>query len=95
MNEQFRNPACQHSHATRLDRLAEVAVRVGLGLEARAGSGHDRAARGAPLVRRITEHAYKAGASLVTTLFSDEESTLLRFRHARGRELRRGDRLAL
>ena len=36
-----------------------------------------------PLARRITEHAYKAGASLVTTLFSDEEATLLRFRHGR------------
>ncbi|MBN9028039.1 MAG: aminopeptidase, partial [Rhizobiales bacterium] len=35
-----------------------------------------------PLVRRITEHAYKAGASLVTTLFSDEEATLMRYRHA-------------
>ena len=34
-----------------------------------------------PLARLITEHAYKAGASLVTTLFTDEESTLLRFRH--------------
>ena len=33
-----------------------------------------------PLVRRITEHAYRAGASLVTTLFSDEEATLARFR---------------
>lgn len=35
-----------------------------------------------PLARRITEHAYKAGASLVTAFFGDEESTLLRFRHA-------------
>src|SRR3984893_17783606 len=35
----------------------------------------------APLARRITEHAYKAGASLVTTLFSDEESALLRYRY--------------
>jgi aminopeptidase len=35
-----------------------------------------------PLARRITEHAYRAGASLVTTLFSDEEATLMRFRHA-------------
>ena len=34
-----------------------------------------------PLARRITEHAYKAGASLVTTLFTDEESALLRFRY--------------
>lgn len=35
-----------------------------------------------PLARRITEQAYKAGASLVTALFTDEESTLVRFRHA-------------
>ena len=35
------------------------------------------------LVRRITEHAYKAGASLVTTLFSDEEAALMRYRHGR------------
>ncbi len=34
-----------------------------------------------PLARRITEHAYKAGASLVTVLFADEESSLLRFRY--------------
>ncbi len=34
-----------------------------------------------PLARRITEHAYKAGASLVTALFTDEESALLRFRY--------------
>ncbi len=35
-----------------------------------------------PLVRRITAHAYKAGAKFVTTLFTDEPSTLLRFRYA-------------
>ena len=35
-----------------------------------------------PLVRRITEHAYRAGGSLVTTLFTDEEATLMRFRYA-------------
>ena len=33
------------------------------------------------LARRITEHAYKAGASLVTTLLADEEATLMRFRY--------------
>jgi len=36
-----------------------------------------------PLVRRITEHAYRAGASLVTTFYSDDEATLARFRYAR------------
>lgn len=36
-----------------------------------------------PLSRAITEQAYKAGASLVTTLFTDEQATLLRFLYAR------------
>jgi aminopeptidase len=35
-----------------------------------------------PLVRRITEHAYKAGAALVTTIYGDEEAALIRFHHA-------------
>ena len=35
-----------------------------------------------PLVRRITERAYKAGASLVTTLLTDEDATLLRYKYA-------------
>ena len=48
-----------------------------------------------PLARRITEHAYKAGASLVTTLFTDEESALLRFRYGSGRQLRRRRHVAL
>ena len=34
-----------------------------------------------PLVRRITEHAYKAGAKLVTTFFSDDATTLARFQY--------------
>src|SRR5690606_15214539 len=34
-----------------------------------------------PLARKIAEHAYKAGAGLVTTIFSDEEMTLARYRH--------------
>jgi aminopeptidase len=35
-----------------------------------------------PLVRRITEHAYKAGALLVTTFYGDDPSTLARFDYA-------------
>ena len=35
-----------------------------------------------PLVRRITEHAYKAGAVLVTTLYGDEQAALMRYHHA-------------
>ena len=65
----------------KLDRLAEVAVRTGLGL----GPGQELVMTATldavPLVRRITEHAYKAGASLVTTVLADEQSSLLRYRY--------------
>jgi aminopeptidase len=65
----------------KLDRLAEVAVRSGLGL----GEGQELVMTATldavPLARRITEHAYKAGASLVTAFFGDEQLSLLRFRY--------------
>jgi aminopeptidase len=64
-----------------LDRLAEVAVRAGLGLAPGQELVMTAPMDAIRLARRITEHAYKAGACLVTTLFTDEESTLLRFRH--------------
>src|ERR1700757_528010 len=64
-----------------LDRLAEVAVRAGLGLAPGQELVMTATLDAIPLARRITEHAYKAGASLVTTLFTDEEAALLRFRH--------------
>lgn len=67
--------------STHLDKLAEVAVKVGLQLE----DGQDLVMTAPmvslPLVRRITEHAYKAGAGVVTTFFADEEMTLSRYRH--------------
>jgi aminopeptidase len=64
-----------------LDRLAEVAVHVGLGLAPGQELVMTATLDAVPLARRITEHAYKAGASLVTTLLADEESALLRFRY--------------
>ncbi len=80
--QQVRNAGEQSatmSHSEKLDRLAAVAVKVGLGL----GRGQELVItaplEAVALVRRITEHAYRAGAALVTTLFTDEESTLLRF----------------
>ncbi|MDQ0392557.1 aminopeptidase [Labrys monachus] len=69
-------------HAERLDKFAQVAVKVGLGLVPGQELVMTASVEALPLVRRITEHAYKAGASLVTTLFSDEESTLARYRFA-------------
>lgn len=81
MNVHAQNQAHLLSHESRLDRLAEVAVRVGLGLAAGQQLVMTAPIEALPLVRRITEHAYRAGASLVTTIFSDEESTLMRFQH--------------
>src|SRR5665213_3841342 len=67
----------------KLDRLAEVAVRVGLG-GFREGQELILTAPtdALPLVRRITDHAYRAGALLVTTLFADDGLVLSRFEHA-------------
>ncbi|MGH9685905.1 MAG: aminopeptidase [Candidatus Acidiferrales bacterium] len=66
----------------KLDRLAEVAVRAGLGIASGQELLMTATIDALPLARRITEHAYKAGASLVTTLFADEESALIRFHYA-------------
>jgi aminopeptidase len=65
----------------KLDRLAETAVRIGLGLAPGQELVMTATLDAVPLARRITEHAYKAGANLVTTLLTDEESALLRFRY--------------
>jgi len=70
------------THEQKLDRLAEVAIRVGLGLAPGQELVMTATLDTLPLVRRITEQAYKAGASLVTTLLNDEESQLLRYRYA-------------
>ncbi len=67
--------------ATQLDRLAQAAVHCGLGLS--SGQELVMTARGEalPLARRITEHAYRAGATLVTTFYGDEAAALLRYQH--------------
>src|ERR1700761_3038108 len=66
----------------KLDRFAKVAVHVGLNLQAGQELVISASLEMAPLIRRITEHAYKAGALLVTTFYSDDEATLARFRYA-------------
>jgi aminopeptidase len=57
-------------------------VRVGLGLAKGQELVMTAPLDALSLARRITEHAYKAGASLVTILFTDEEAALMRFRYA-------------
>jgi aminopeptidase len=68
--------------STGIDLLGKVAVDVGLGLAKGQELLITAPLDTLPLVRRITVHAYRAGASLVTTIFNDEEATLMRFRHA-------------
>jgi aminopeptidase len=65
-----------------LDLLAEVAVKVGLGLKRGQELLMTAPIDGLALARRITEHAYRAGATLVTTLFTDDETTLMRYHYA-------------
>jgi len=68
--------------AAKLDKLAEVAIKVGLQLQ----EGQDLVLTGPstalPLIRAIAEHAYKAGAGVVTPIISDEQVTLARYRSA-------------
>ncbi|RXS97062.1 aminopeptidase [Silvibacterium dinghuense] len=69
------------THEQKLDRLAEVAIRVGLGLAPGQELFMTATTDTLPLVRLITEHAYKAGAKLVTTILTDEASTLARYQY--------------
>ena len=74
--------ADERTHEQKLDLLAEVAVRVGLGLRAGQELVMTASLDALPLARRITEQAYRAGASLVTTLYSDDEASLMRYHFA-------------
>lgn len=65
----------------KLDRLAEVAVKVGLGLKAGQELVMSAPLDAVPLVRRITEHAYKAGALLVTTFYADDPCVVARYQY--------------
>ena len=66
----------------KLDKLAEVAIKVGLQLQRGQDLVLTAPVAALPLVRRIAAHAYEAGAGLVTPIFSDEELTLARYRQA-------------
>ena len=77
-------PSLVNDFETKLDRLAQVAIKSGLGLAPGQELVMTASTDALPLARKITEHAYKAGASLVTTLFTDDEQTLLRYRYGQG-----------
>lgn len=65
-----------------LQTLAKAAVRTGLNLAPGQEVIISAPLEAVPLVRKITEEAYKAGASLVTTFYADDKTALMRFRHA-------------
>jgi aminopeptidase len=75
-------PFASLSFEQKLDRLAEVAVRVGLNLQEGQELVLTAPTDALPLVRRIVEQAYKAGAKFVTPLISDDELALARYRFA-------------
>ncbi|MGD9738038.1 MAG: aminopeptidase [Bauldia sp.] len=79
MNAPQRNPSIDPA---KLDRLAEVAIRVGLQLQPGQDLLLTAPAAALPLARRIAEHAYKAGAGLLVPILSDEDITLSRYRFA-------------
>jgi aminopeptidase len=63
----------------KLDRLAEVAIKVGLSLRPGQDVLLTAPTAALPLVRKVAEHAYRAGAGLVTPILSDEAVTLSRY----------------
>ncbi|MCJ2114429.1 aminopeptidase [Methylobacterium sp. E-025] len=82
MNAHAEPPVARSAHEERLDRLATVAVRVGLNLQPGQELVLTAPLDALPLARAITAEAYRAGASLVTTLLGDDAATLARFAHA-------------
>ena len=66
----------------KIDKLANLAVRRGVGLQKGQNLLITAPIESLPLVRKIAEHAYKEGASIVTPLFTDSDITLSRFKYA-------------
>ncbi len=66
----------------KLEKLAEVAVKIGLDLQKDQDLVITAPLAAAPLVRLITKHAYMAGGGLVTAFYNDEVTTLMRYAHA-------------
>ncbi len=65
----------------KLEKLAEVAIRIGLQLQEGQDLVITAPIAALPLVRLITKHAYLAGGGLVSTFYSDEETTLMRYQY--------------
>ena len=60
------------THEQLLDAYAKLTIQSGLNIQPGQQLLITAPLDAVPLVRRITEHAYKAGASLVTTIYADD-----------------------
>lgn len=69
-------------HDKFLDAYARLVIKTGLNIQKGQQLLVTAPLDAVPFVRRITEHAYREGASLVTTIYSDDATTLARFAHA-------------
>jgi aminopeptidase len=65
-----------------LDKLAELSIKTGVSLQPGQDLLITAPIEAAPLVRRLADHAYKAGAGIVTPLYTDPEVVLARYQHA-------------
>ena len=68
--------------STELDKLAELSIKTGVALQRGQDLLITAPLEAAPLVRRLTFHAYKQGCGIVTPLYTDPEVTLLRYKNA-------------
>jgi aminopeptidase len=70
------------SFEEKLQNYAELAVRIGVGLQAGQRLLVRAPVESAPLVRLIAASAYKAGSRLVDVMWNDDAITLARFNYA-------------
>jgi aminopeptidase len=71
------------THVQLLDAYAELVVKAGVSVGAGQQLLISAPLEAVDLVRLITRHAYLAGAALVTTLYNDDATKLMRFRNGR------------
>lgn len=70
------------SFEQKLHNYAELAIKIGVGLQAGQRLMVQAPVESAPLVRLIAASAYRAGARLVDVQWNDDALTLARFQHA-------------
>ena len=67
------------THPELIDAYAELVVKTGVSVGVGQQLLISAPLEAVDLVRRITFHAYRAGAALVTTLYNDDHTALMRF----------------